>query len=179
MARCPNCGHVFYPELEKVFKAQNAMLETLDDFKNVLASFSDDSLQETEIVREGVRTAVVPKYDYYYVHVVIYPAKDILGQWVSHCLENDLITQGNSLDHALCMTAEMLDFTMRDDLEDGKNIRERAPAPENDPDWKKYKDLSTIGREVWRSDLSDANELVLATYRLKQGDTPFLLFLFI
>jgi hypothetical protein len=40
--------------------------------------------------------------------VVLYPAPDVKGQWVAHGLETDLVTQGDSAEHALAMMADAL-----------------------------------------------------------------------
>jgi predicted RNase H-like HicB family nuclease len=42
------------------------------------------------------------------LRVVIYPAPDIEGQWVAHGLETDVVTQGDSPEHALAMMADAL-----------------------------------------------------------------------
>jgi predicted RNase H-like HicB family nuclease len=43
------------------------------------------------------------------LRVAIYPAGNVEGQWIAHCLEADRVTQGDSVEHALEMAAEALD----------------------------------------------------------------------
>ena len=42
------------------------------------------------------------------LRVVVYPAADVDGQWVAHGLETDIVTQGDSAEHALAMMADAL-----------------------------------------------------------------------
>jgi hypothetical protein len=47
------------------------------------------------------------------LRVVIYPAPDLRGQWIAHGLETDLVTQGDSAEHALAMMADALQAMTR------------------------------------------------------------------
>jgi hypothetical protein len=63
------------------------------------------------------------------LRVVLYPAPDLEGQWIAHGLETDLVTQGDSAEHALAMMADALQT-----LATYEAIRHRAtlrlrPAP--------------------------------------------------
>jgi len=42
------------------------------------------------------------------LRVVLYPAPDVEGQWIAHGLETDVVTQGDSPEHALAMMADAL-----------------------------------------------------------------------
>ena len=42
------------------------------------------------------------------LRVVLYPAPDMKGQWIAHGLETDIVTQGDSVEHALAMMADAL-----------------------------------------------------------------------
>jgi predicted RNase H-like HicB family nuclease len=42
------------------------------------------------------------------LRVVLYPAPDLEGQWIAHGLETDVVTQGDSAEHALAMMADAL-----------------------------------------------------------------------
>lgn len=42
------------------------------------------------------------------LRVVLYPAPDLPGQWIAHGLETDLVSQGDSAEHALAMMADAL-----------------------------------------------------------------------
>lgn len=63
------------------------------------------------------------------LHVVVEPDPDLPGQWTAHVLDLDVVTQGNSLEHALRMAAEACALVLADDLEAGLDLkRRRAPA---------------------------------------------------
>jgi hypothetical protein len=46
------------------------------------------------------------------LRVVVYPAPDIKGQWIAHGLETDIVTQGDSPEHAMEMMADALKTTI-------------------------------------------------------------------
>jgi hypothetical protein len=48
----------------------------------------------------------------YRFHVCAYPAPDVGGQWIGHCLELELVTQGNSAEHAIEMLQEAVVLTL-------------------------------------------------------------------
>ena len=55
-------------------------------------------------------------------------AVDLPGQWTAHCLELDVVTQGESVEHAIRMLAEASVMTLADDLEHGRDpFDRRAP----------------------------------------------------
>jgi len=63
------------------------------------------------------------------LRVVLYPAPDLEGQWIAHGLETDVVTQGDSAQHALAMMADALQA-----LTDYQALRRRPalrlrPAP--------------------------------------------------
>jgi predicted RNase H-like HicB family nuclease len=62
--------------------------------------------------------------------VLIERSVDIDG-WVGHCLEFDIVSQGDSPQHALAMVKEATGICLLDDLNDGvdpESVRERAPT---------------------------------------------------
>ncbi len=64
----------------------------------------------------------------YNVWVVVRPASDLPGQWVAQCLDVDVVSQGNSLDHALGMAREALVIVILDELSRGRDpLERRAP----------------------------------------------------
>ena len=65
----------------------------------------------------------------YNMWVVVRPAEDVQGQWVAHCLEFDVVSQGNSLEHALEMVCEAVAMVVVDDRIAGRDPLERR-APE-------------------------------------------------
>lgn len=42
------------------------------------------------------------------LRVVLYPAPDLAGQWIAHGLQTDIVSQGDSAEHALAMMADAL-----------------------------------------------------------------------
>ena len=65
----------------------------------------------------------------YQFWVKFWPAPDLPGQWIAHCLDFDVVTQGNSLPHVMNMVLEAVGMTICDDLDDGRDPSERrAPA---------------------------------------------------
>jgi len=63
------------------------------------------------------------------LRVVIYPAPDIKGQWIAHCLETDIVTQGDSADHAYEMIVEAVKDIARFNLDHGRPPFKFTPAP--------------------------------------------------
>lgn len=52
----------------------------------------------------------------YNVWVTAEPASDLPGQWVVHCLDFDVVSQGDSLQHAMTMIEEASSMVVVDDL---------------------------------------------------------------
>ena len=68
----------------------------------------------------------------YKVSVLVMEAEDIPGEWVSHCLDFDLISQGLSPTDALDAIREAIVMVLEDDLANGLDPLERPRAPERD-----------------------------------------------
>jgi len=69
--------------------------------------------------------------------VLVHPATDIEGEWVAHCLDYDVVSQGNSLEHALDMVIEATRLVLDDDVRSGREPAERrAPSEMWEPAWK-------------------------------------------
>ena len=59
-------------------------------------------------------------------------SKQVDGQWVGHCLDLDLVTQGNSAHHVLDMVLDALAMVIEDDLAHGRDTFDGSswdPAP--------------------------------------------------
>jgi len=70
------------------------------------------------------------------LHVVLWPADDVPGQWLAHCLELDVVSQGNSLSHALDMLKEAVGQVLVSDLQKKVDpMRRRAPQEDWDRMW--------------------------------------------
>ena len=81
------------------------------------------------------------KFNFWFL---IEPACDVPDQWVAHCLELDVVTQGNDLDHACKMLLEACAMVLLDDIENGRYISERR-APEEY--WERLYDIVQHGQQ--------------------------------
>ncbi len=60
--------------------------------------------------------------------LVLKPSEDIPGRWVSHCLDMDVVSEGDKLSEAMGMISEAAGMTLTDDLNGGRNpLARRAP----------------------------------------------------
>ncbi len=63
---------------------------------------------------------------------VLVTRSDVPGQWVSHCLDIDVVSQGGSIDDAMEMLREAVAICVEDDLGEGEGLplegRRRAPS---------------------------------------------------
>ncbi len=60
--------------------------------------------------------------------VVVRPAEDLANQWVAHCLDLDVVTQGTSFGHAMEMAFEAVSMVVADDIVAGRDpLSRRAP----------------------------------------------------
>lgn len=57
----------------------------------------------------------------YSAWLIASPSRDVAGQWVGHCLELDVVSQGNSLQHVLAMVGEACAMVAVHDLSNGKD----------------------------------------------------------
>ena len=67
----------------------------------------------------------------YNLWLTVRRAPDLPGQWLAHCLDLDVMTQGNSLAHAIEMAREAVRMVIEDDLDAGRDPLDRR-APEED-----------------------------------------------
>ena len=61
--------------------------------------------------------------------VLVTPAEDLPGVWVSHCLPLDLISQGESIEQAVEAIAEVILMVVDDDLKNNQDPLARDSAP--------------------------------------------------
>lgn len=67
------------------------------------------------------------KHDYNF-WVLVQPSADVPGEWIAHCLEVDVVTQGTSINDAFKMAAEATTMVVCEDLAAGRNpLDRRAP----------------------------------------------------
>lgn len=76
------------------------------------------------------------------LHVLLYPSKDLPGQWVAHCLEIDLVTQGNDQGHALEMIAEAIETVAEDNVSRGGAPLLFRSAPKDD--WERLRKATPL-----------------------------------
>ena len=62
--------------------------------------------------------------------VLVTPAASVPGQWVAHCLNLDVVTQGESIQHAFMMAREAVEQVVADDLAAGLDPLDRPSASE-------------------------------------------------
>jgi len=75
--------------------------------------------------------------------VLVTPSSSIPGQWVAHCLNLNIVTQGDSIQHAIMMSREAVAQVVADDLLHGLDPLEREPA---DPEcWAMVADIHHQG----------------------------------
>ena len=63
------------------------------------------------------------------VWILVKESEDISGTWIAHCLDIDVVSQGNSPMHAYKMGVEAAQLAMRWDLEDDLDPGKRKQAP--------------------------------------------------
>ena len=63
------------------------------------------------------------------LRVMLYPAPDLKGQWIAHGLETDIVTQGDSAEHALAMMADALNAVTTYQAVRRRPLLRLRPAP--------------------------------------------------
>jgi predicted RNase H-like HicB family nuclease len=63
------------------------------------------------------------------LHAVVFPADDVPGSWIAHCLELDMVTVGNSEDHAMTMLDEAIALVAARRAQDGDFPFDFRPPP--------------------------------------------------
>jgi len=66
----------------------------------------------------------------YNVWIVARPAPDLPGQWIAHCLDIDVVSQGDSLNHAIRMAHEAVSMVVVDELNKGRDPQARRAPQE-------------------------------------------------
>jgi predicted RNase H-like HicB family nuclease len=81
--------------------------------------------------------------------LLVFPAPDVPGQWLGHCLELDIMSVGSSLQHAIRLTEEAVRECVADDLSHGLDPFARKPAPEEYfEEWRREGTRRTLGVDV-------------------------------
>ena len=92
---------------------------------------------------------------------LFWPSKDVDGQWVAHCLNFDIVSQGNSLMHARDMLIEAVALSLMDDFEAGRDPIARPSAPKEY--WDKMKHVLEKGERVKFSEVPTKGSITVAT----------------
>lgn len=95
--------------------------------------------------------------------ILVTPAESLPGQWVAHCLNIDLVTQGNSIDHAFEMAREAVTMVVEDDLRNSLDPLERPSAPAEC--WELLQGVVKEGRPL--SDIADRRDVTAAVGMLR------------
>lgn len=92
--------------------------------------------------------------------LIVAPAEDIVGVWVGHCLDFDVISQGSDPHEAIEAVIEAVAMTVMDDLRAGVDPCDRR-APEEY--WVRLAKVLRSGEQVRLSDLKGDSKVVIAT----------------
>jgi len=92
--------------------------------------------------------------------IIVEPAEDIPGVWVAHCLEFDVISQGENPHHAIDSVTEAVAMTVVDDLHNGLDPNERRAPAEY---WDRLAQVLKHGSQVSLSEVTGDANVVLAT----------------
>lgn len=91
--------------------------------------------------------------------MVVEPAEDIPGIWVGHCLDFDVISQGDNPQKAIDSVTEAVAMTVVDDLQNGLDPNERRAPAEF---WDRLAHVLKHGEQVKISELKGDSKFVLA-----------------
>lgn len=109
--------------------------------------------------------------------VIAKPAEDVPGEWVAHCLEVDVVSQGRSLNHSFAMVAEAVAMVVTEDLAAGRQPTDRR-APEEF--WRELWNLANTGKPFSVGSAPDddvkcaAAQLVLTVFPIAESTPPLL-----
>lgn len=88
--------------------------------------------------------------------VLVRLAPDVPGQWISHCLNWDLVTQGDSPGHALRMVVEAIAAAIEEDVKAELDPADRAPAPPEH--WDVFARTQQRGTRISPADVDSLSE---------------------
>lgn len=96
--------------------------------------------------------------------VLVKPASDIDDQWVAHCLNWDVVTQGTSPNHAVLMLMEALEIVIADDDQDDfdSDLRPSAPAEL----WNQFSEIQFHGTRISPADAKQLSSDRSASYAM-------------
>jgi predicted RNase H-like HicB family nuclease len=92
--------------------------------------------------------------------MLVEPAEDIPGIWVGHCLDFDVVSQGDNPQDAIASVTEAVAMTVVDDLQNGLDPNERRAPAEF---WDRLARVLKHGEQVKISEVKGDSKFVLAT----------------
>lgn len=75
----------------------------------------------------------VVEYDHPELTYIVYPSAELDGVWIGHCLETDVVSQGEGAEQALLMVMEAAGITVALDRREGRDPFDRCAPPEEWP----------------------------------------------
>ena len=78
--------------------------------------------------------------------VLLLSAPDVPGEWISHCLDWDIVSQGRSPQHAMAMLCEAIMLSIQEDISDDMSDQPRPKAP--DELWKQFAAVRKRGTQL-------------------------------
>ena len=82
--------------------------------------------------------------------VLVQSAPDLEGQWTAHLLNWDVVTQGDSPNHAILMVLEALEMVIEADDEDDFDSDVRPSAPRDQ--WEIFERIQFFGNRISPAD---------------------------
>jgi predicted RNase H-like HicB family nuclease len=92
------------------------------------------------------------------VWVVVSPAERVPGEWLAHCLDLNIMSQGRSLSHALDMMIEAVELVVDEDCKAGLDPFDRSAPAEDWAEWSEHMrdaELSSLEELEGQSDDGD------------------------
>lgn len=111
-------------------------------------------------VRTVVRMETTNEKRVYSCWVVVERAADVPDLWVSHCLNFDILSQGDSPREALESVCEAVGMSLLDDLMERIEPSQRAAAPHEY--WVRLKEILDRGNSVKFSEVPDGAKVRIA-----------------
>jgi predicted RNase H-like HicB family nuclease len=90
------------------------------------------------------------------VSVLVRAAPDLSDQWIAHCLNLDIVTQGASPEHAIRQMAEAIVLAVEDDLAHDLDPHGRIAAPE--ASWQQFWEVLRGGTRISPTDIDNYRE---------------------
>jgi predicted RNase H-like HicB family nuclease len=100
----------------------------------------------------------------YFLRVVVRATPDLPGQWVAHCLDFDVVTQGNDPTHAFAMMQEAASMFALHELNAG---RDPAACAAPDEDWQELNRLVSRSHPLAGELTADPKHVYIGTLPMR------------